>query len=170
MCSASRYVLPTHPPMAHSSAFKPPPSPLPNPPTHLPTYSKQVNIKASVLGAGCKIGTRVKIHQCVLMDNVTVSDGVTLTNTVVCSHAVIQVSSPTHPPTHPPTYLPISTHPPKLSIYVSPLPTHPPTLLPTHRNFAPCRTASWAPTCPSPPKPKSRTESCCGSKKRKVSG
>jgi translation initiation factor eIF-2B subunit gamma len=48
-------------------------------------------MKGSVLGAGCRVGTRVKIHQCVLMDNVTVSDGVTLTNTIVCSHATVQV-------------------------------------------------------------------------------
>lgn len=93
---------------------------------------EQVNIKSSVIGAGCKvrspgflcvggrgivcvlflqaiegadkqhnahtymythkqIGTRVKIHQCVLMDNVTVQDGVTLQNTVVSPHAIVQV-------------------------------------------------------------------------------
>lgn len=38
-----------------------------------------------------QIGTRVKIHQCVLMDNVTVQDGVTLQNTVVSPHAIVQV-------------------------------------------------------------------------------
>lgn len=105
---------------------------------------EQVNLKASVIGAGCKvrerevssggllainsnraplapmlrpffsvvtdihhtshtrpfshilmqptqIGTRVKIHQCVLMDNVTVQDNVTLQGTVVSPHAVVQV-------------------------------------------------------------------------------
>lgn len=33
----------------------------------------------------------MKIHQCVLMDNVTVQDGVTLQNTVVSPHAIVQV-------------------------------------------------------------------------------
>ncbi len=37
----------------------------------------------------------MKLHQCVLMDNVTVQDGVTLQNTVVAPHASIQVMNNT---------------------------------------------------------------------------
>lgn len=35
----------------------------------------QVNVRMSVIGAGCKIGSRVKINGCVIMDNAVIADG-----------------------------------------------------------------------------------------------
>jgi ADP-glucose pyrophosphorylase len=35
----------------------------------------QLSLRDSAIGTNCKIGSRVKIHNCILMDNVCVQDG-----------------------------------------------------------------------------------------------
>ena len=55
------------------------------------------SIKRSVLGAMCKLGSNVKIINCVLMDGVEVQDGCHLQNSIICHNAHLQVSCPVHP-------------------------------------------------------------------------
>ena len=45
---------------------------------------EKCNIKRTVIGANCKIGDKVKMHNCILLDNVTVEEGCVLQNSVVC--------------------------------------------------------------------------------------
>ncbi len=52
------------------------------------------SIKRSVLGAMCKLGSNVKIINCVLMDGVEVQDGCHLQNSIICPNAHLQVSPP----------------------------------------------------------------------------
>jgi translation initiation factor eIF-2B subunit gamma len=48
------------------------------------------SVKKSVVGANCAIGASVKIVNCVLMDNVTIEDGCSLSGVTVCSGAHIE--------------------------------------------------------------------------------
>ena len=48
------------------------------------------SIKRSVLGPMCKLGSNVKIINCVLMDSVIVHDGCHLQNCIVCTGAELQ--------------------------------------------------------------------------------
>ena len=48
------------------------------------------SIKRSVLGSMCKLGSNVKIINCVLMDSVIVHDGCHLQNCIVCTGAELQ--------------------------------------------------------------------------------
>ena len=48
------------------------------------------SVKKSVVGANCTIGANVKIVNCVLMDNVTIEDGCSLSGVTVCSGAHIE--------------------------------------------------------------------------------
>jgi translation initiation factor eIF-2B subunit gamma len=47
------------------------------------TIGEKCGIKESVIGAGCTIGTGVKLTKCLLMEDVMVGDNVTLTNCVL---------------------------------------------------------------------------------------
>ena len=48
------------------------------------------NVKESVIGAGCEIGSGVRLLKCVLMDGVVVGDGVVLTGCIVGKRARIE--------------------------------------------------------------------------------
>lgn len=51
------------------------------------------SIKRSVLGPMCKLGSNVKIINCVLMDSVIVHDGCHLQNCIICTGAELQARS-----------------------------------------------------------------------------
>ena len=118
----------THSPLAHSSSFQPPPSLLPNPPTHPPTHPPT---QALIAWQGQDIATaRETLQHVIDMDPQYQPAYSFLANLVRPTHP------PTHPPTHQFTYLsshrpthpthlnqPNQTHPPR------PInsPTHPPT-------------------------------------------
>ncbi|EIE22403.1 nucleotide-diphospho-sugar transferase [Coccomyxa subellipsoidea C-169] len=54
------------------------------------TMADKCSIKRSVLGAMCKLGSNVKIINCVLMDGVEVQDGCHLQNSIICPNAHLQ--------------------------------------------------------------------------------
>jgi NDP-sugar pyrophosphorylase family protein len=54
------------------------------------TMGDKCSIKRSVLGPSCKLGSGVKIINCVLMDGVVVEDHCHLQNSIVCSGAHLQ--------------------------------------------------------------------------------
>ena len=46
-------------------------------------------IKKSCIGPHCRIGSGVKLTNCILMDHVVVHDKVTMSNCIVCSNAEV---------------------------------------------------------------------------------
>jgi translation initiation factor eIF-2B subunit gamma len=49
-----------------------------------------VSLKDSVVGAGCTIGTRSKLNQCILMEGAKVADGCVIQNSIICSNGSVE--------------------------------------------------------------------------------
>ncbi len=64
---------------------------LPTPPTPI----DRLTPVCSVVGQNCVVGNQVKLVNSVLMDRVTVEDGCTVQNCILCSGCHLQVLAPT---------------------------------------------------------------------------
>ena len=57
---------------------------------HAPQVGGRTAIKKSSIGPHCRIGSNVKLTNCILMDHVVIGDKASLSNTIVCGNAEVR--------------------------------------------------------------------------------